>query len=347
MKPATERTDPVTGPVLVLLAILALFLTTAGVRLYDDRAGDPVTATAPASAEPADDAASDPSDPADPPADDDGGVAGGAPGDSVDTDALPRWRGERVFADDRMLVAYYGTAGTGALGVLGENRPEVAHQRLLREAATFDRPVRDVQPVYELIVSIADAYPGPDGDYSHDLERAAVEQYVAAARRQGALVILDIQTGRSDFLEIAQRWLWALRQPHVGLALDPEWRMGPGEVPGQVIGSVSAAEVNRVSAWLQDLTLRNDLPEKLFVLHQFRTDMLPDIERIEPRPGLAMVQHVDGFGTPSQKRATYHAVARPETFVMGFKLFYDEDIDRLDAGEVYRVRPRVRFVSFQ
>ncbi len=354
MRPATEREDPVTGPVLVLLVLLALFLATAGVRLHDERSADDASAaSAPtATADPTEPAATaDPTaapttDPTtDPPTGDDGTPRGG-PGDFVDA-TLPRWQAEPVFTDDNVLVAYYGTAGTGALGVLGEASPEVAHQRLLREAANFERPAREVQPVYELIVSIADAYPGPDGDYSHDLDRSAVEQYVAAARRQGALVILDIQTGRSDFLQIAKRWLWALRQPHVGLALDPEWRMGPGEVPGQVIGSVRAEEVNRVSAWLQDLTLRNDLPEKLFMLHQFRTDMLPDIERIEARPGLAMVQHVDGFGTPGQKRATYHAVARPGSFVMGFKLFYDEDIDRMTAGEVHRIRPRVRFVSFQ
>jgi hypothetical protein len=59
------------------------------------------------------------------------------------------------------------------------------------------------------------------------------------------------------------------------------------------------------------------------------------------------VQHVDGFGTPGQKRATYHAVARPRQFAMGFKLFYDEDVRRMGPAEVHRLRPHVRFVSFQ
>jgi hypothetical protein len=60
-----------------------------------------------------------------------------------------------------------------------------------------------------------------------------------------------------------------------------------------------------------------------------------------------MVQHVDGFGTPKQKLATYHAVARPRQFTMGFKLFYDEDVRRMGAPQVRTVRPPVRFVSFQ
>ena len=137
------------------------------------------------------------------------------------------------------------------------------------------------------------------------------------------------------------------KDPYVGLALDPEWRMGKRGVPGQQIGSVSAGEINRTSAWLRDLVRRNALPQKLFVLHQFRTDMVRDITAIKPRTGLVMVQHVDGFGTPGQKLATFRTVARPRQFRMGFKLFYDEDVRRMSAADVRRVRPKVRFVSFQ
>lgn len=264
----------------------------------------------------------------------------------VDT-APPRWRTERVLPEGGMLVAYYGTAGSGALGVLGETSPERAHARLQRAARPFARPGRPVRLVHELIVSIADAHPGRDGDFSHDIGRAAVRRYVDAARANGALLVLDIQTGRSDFLRIAKRWAWALAEPHVGLALDPEWRMARHQVPGRVIGSVRAAEVNRVSAWLSRLVVERDLPEKLLVLHQFRSSMLPDARRIVRRPGLQLVQHVDGFGTPQQKRATFAAVARPRRFAMGFKLFYDEDVRLMDAAAVHRIRPAVRFVSYQ
>lgn len=274
-------------------------------------------------------------------------VADGPVPAPVTTDATPRWRTERAIPRRGMLVAYYGTAGTGALGVLGERAPDRSHRRLARAAAAFERPGRPVRLVHELIVSIADAYPGRDGDYSHDISRDAVRRHVAAARRNGALLLLDIQTGRSDFLRIAKRWAWALAEPHVGLALDPEWRMRRGEVPGRVIGSVRAAEVNRVSAWLSRMVVRRDLPEKLFVLHQFRTDMLPDVQRIVGRDGLQLVQHVDGFGTPGQKLDTYRAVARPRTFAMGFKLFYDEDVQLMGPRAVHRVRPTVRFVSYQ
>ena len=175
--------------------------------------------------------------------------------------------------------------------------------------------------------------PGPTASYSHDIPRAEVERYVRAAHRNHALLLLDLQPGRSGFLETAKRWAWALRDPWVGLALDPEWRMGPHQVPAHTVGQVSAAEVNRTSAWLARLTRRADLPEKLFVLHQFRTDMVLGIDRVRDRADLAMVQHVDGYGTPQQKLATYHAVARPQQFTMGFKLFYDEDVRRMSARD--------------
>jgi hypothetical protein len=204
-----------------------------------------------------------------------------------------------------------------------------------------------VQVVYELIVTIVDRSPGRDGDYSHDIARAEVERYVRTAHRHGALVLLDIQPGRSDFLEVAKRWRWALKDPWVGLALDPEWRMGPNGVPGRRIGSVSAAEVNRVSAWLRDLVARNALPQKLFVLHQFRTDMIDRIGKIQPRRGLVTVQHVDGFGTRGEKMATYRAVQQADQFTMGMKIFYDEDRRRMGPAFVHAIRPRVRFVSYQ
>ena len=123
--------------------------------------------------------------------------------------------------------------------------------------------------------------------------------------------------------------------------------MGPRQVPAAPSARSARAEINRTSAWLSRLTRRGDLPEKLFVLHQFRVDMVEGIERVRAQRGLAMVQHVDGFGTPGQKLATYHAVARPRQFTMGFKLFYDEDVRRLQARAVQAIRPTVRFVSFQ
>jgi len=255
--------------------------------------------------------------------------------------------GKLIFGHHRFLVAYYGTAQTGSMGVLGRTDPETMQRRLMRAAAPFREPGEQIQPVYELIVTVADGSPGPDHDYSHDIPARYVRQYLRAAHRHHALLLLDLQTGRAPFPDVAKRWAWALEDPSVGLALDPEWRMGRHQVPAQVVGSVRAREVNQTSLWLSRLVEREGLPQKLFVLHQFRLSMLPDIGRIVHRPGLAMVQHTDGFGTRGEKLATYHAVARPQQFRQGFKLFYDWDIKRFTPAQVRRIAPRVNFVSYQ
>ena len=66
--------------------------------------------------------------------------------------------GRRLFPRYR-LIAYYGTAGTGSLGVLGE-RPPAATTRRLREVAERYRGGRpEIQITYELISTVADRSP--------------------------------------------------------------------------------------------------------------------------------------------------------------------------------------------
>ncbi|UUZ58739.1 hypothetical protein [Nocardioides sp. B-3] len=221
--------------------------------------------------------------------------------------------GKTIFGKKRFLTAFYGTAGTSSLGVLGENSPDGAFKRIKNMGRPFLQRGEQLMPVYELIVSVADGEgnPGLGDDYSHDIEEWLVQSYIDAAHRNGALLLLDIQPGRSDFLTPAKRWEWALQDPWVGLALDPEWRVGTTEIPGRVFGSVSAKEINRTAGWLATLTKANNLPEKLFVLHQFRAGQIPDIGKVRARTGLAMVQHVDGYGSPANKLATYDNVAKP------------------------------------
>ena len=91
-----------------------------------------------------------------------------------------------------------------------------------------------------------------------------------------------------------------LERPNVGLALDPEWALAPGQRPLKQIGSVSVAEVNSVINWLAALTARHHLPQKLLVLHQFRLSMIQGEQRLNTRhDDLAIVIHMDGQGTPA------------------------------------------------
>jgi hypothetical protein len=139
--------------------------------------------------------------------------------------------GGRTLFPRYRLVAYYGTAGTGSLGVLGEAPPTQTTKRLRAVAKRYRDAEHQVQIAYELISTVADASAGTDGDYSHFIDRSSVRTYVRAARRHKAYLVLDLQPGRSTFLSQARQLRWALKKPWVGLALDPEWRMGPGPRP--------------------------------------------------------------------------------------------------------------------
>ena len=273
-----------------------------------------------------------------------------APAPAQPAATLPGGR-TRVFEGNRFLVAHYGTAGTGALGVLGERSPDRAAAAVRRAGRPFRRPGRPVQAVFELIVTVVDARPGRDGDYSHDIKRADVRRYIRAAHAHGVLLLLDLQTGRSDFLTVAKRWEWALRDPYVGLALDPEWRLTKKQKHLVQIGSVTAAEINRTSQWLADLTREKALPQKIFVLHQFSLSMIKHRSQVDTsRPELATVIHVDGSGPQGAKKGTWRTLRRdaPPGVGWGWKNFVDEDDPMLNAQQTWRrVTPHPDLVTYQ
>ncbi len=134
----------------------------------------------------------------------------------------------------------------------------------------------------------------------------------------------------------------------MGLALDPEWRMRPGEVPGQVIGQVDATEINAVGEWLSRLVAARNLPDKLLLVHQFEDGMIERRSRLRAHRGVDLVLNADGFGTASAKAGTYRRVTRDRGgFGTGFKLFYVEDSGLMSPREVMRLRPRPDVVIYE
>jgi hypothetical protein len=259
--------------------------------------------------------------------------------------ALPRG-GRSIFPAHR-VVAYYGAPQSEELGALGIGTPASAARRLGRQARPYARPDRPVLPALELIAVIANRDAGQDGLYRARQPDAVIERYLRAARRARALLLLDVQPGASDFFtEVTRLERW-LREPDVGLALDPEWRVAPGEVPGEVIGHVDSREVNAVTAWLAQLTAAHDLPEKLVVIHQFTDDMVDDTT-LQARDGLQIVLNADGFGTQPVKKSKYDAFTRRAPgFEPGLKLFYEEDVGLMTPRQVLRLRPPPDFVVYE
>ena len=63
-------------------------------------------------------------------------------------------------------------------------------------------------------------------------------------------VVLDLQPGRANFLDQAKLYEPLLRLPHVGLALDPEWRLGPTSCRCSRSAAPRRREINSVYRWL-------------------------------------------------------------------------------------------------
>lgn len=256
-------------------------------------------------------------------------------------------RGGRTLFPRNRIVAYYGAPQSAELGALGIGTPDQAGRRLLRQMRLYRDRARGLLPAMELIAVVASHSPEPDNSYSQVQSDATVLQYLQAARRIKALLILDIQPGHGDFLELAQRFENFLREPDVGLALDPEWHT-PGRVPGTVIGSTDATTVNRVSRYLAGIVKRYKLPQKLLIVHQFTDAMIRSRSLLRRRHDVPIVLNVDGFGGRQNKISKYVAFTHPRTrFHSGFKLFYREDTNLMSPAEVLRLRPRPDVVIYE
>jgi hypothetical protein len=256
--------------------------------------------------------------------------------------------GGREILPAHRVVAFYGAPGAPRLGVLGTGPPERIAGALKRQSAAYRSAGKSVLPALELITTVATSSPGADGLYRARQPAAVVRRYLNAARRARELLILDLQPGRSDFLTEAQVYESFLREPDVSLALDPEWQLGPGQIPAQQIGATDAATINRTSAYLAGIVAAGRLPQKLLIVHQFTNDMIRQRDQIVPRAGLAITINVDGFGDAPNKIARYRALSdlRPGLY-QGFKLFYTQDLHLMTPGRVLRLRPRPSLIVYQ
>jgi hypothetical protein len=255
--------------------------------------------------------------------------------------------GRRLFPE-RRVVAFYGNPRDDELGVLGIGTPAHAARRLVAQAKPYDLKTRPVLPAMELISTVATAAPGDAGLYRDHIAFAKIRSYLTAARKIHALLILDIQPGRGEFGPEITRLATLLREPDVGLALDPEWHVGPDALPGKVIGSTDADVVNAAATYLARIVREHDLPEKLLIVHRFTDNMIARADRLRPVPGVQTVVNVDGFGSTAVKVAKYQTfVHTTPTMRRGLKLFYKEDVKTMSPKSVMALSPRPDVVVYE
>ncbi len=236
------------------------------------------------------------------------------------------------------------------MGVLGEYDMQTLYEKLQAQAAEYeaidDRPYK---LAFEVIASVAQQYEGLDGDYLAYIGEDLLQEYIDFTAANDMLLILDVQFGHRTVQQEIEAMEPYLKYPHVQLALDPEFAVGDGQVPGTVIGSIDATDVLYAQEALARISAENGLPPKLLIVHQFTDTSITNRDTITQVPGVQFVLEVDGFGTPEEKRGTFAWLTESEVFDFhGFKLWYNgQDDPIMSPAEVLALDPQPDLIIYQ
>jgi len=251
--------------------------------------------------------------------------------------------------EERRLVAFYGTPlgpGLGILGRYGVSETLTLLDDQIRDYHQID-PDAVILPGFHMVTTIADDYPGGDGDFNHRVPHIVIRPWIEAVRARGGSAILDIQPGLADLAYELDLIEPLLREPDVHLAVDPEFIVAPGEVPGQDLGRITGPQVNYVQARM-DQVARETGQRKMVVIHQFDDRMIDQKERILDYPLVDLVWDADGFGGPGSKIADYDQYSRETGFEYGgFKIFYRYDEPVMTPAQVLGLDPIPRLIIYQ
>lgn len=248
------------------------------------------------------------------------------------------------------ILTFYGFPGNPEMGILGKYDMDRLLKELRKQAAEYEEadPSHPVLLAFEVIASVAQKEPQADGSHLQDTPGEVLDEYATFTRDNGLLLILDVQIGyRTVENEIVGLEPW-LRQEHVHLALDPEFAMKDGQIPGDHIGSIDAKDVTFAQEWLVELAYKAGITPRLLIVHQFTESMIANKDQIVPVRGVQLIIDADGWGTPAEKLDTYDFVNRATHIEYhGVKLFYDQDVPLMSAEDIVNLDPSPLLVVYQ
>jgi hypothetical protein len=257
--------------------------------------------------------------------------------------------GDYLLPANRIL-SYYGFPTNELMGILGEYSKEDLLPLLQEQAAAYEvaDPSRPVKLAYEVIASVAQRDAGADGNYLEYTEPAWIQEYIDYTAANDLLLILDMQYGRNSTEQEIDAVEEYLVYPHVHLALDPEFHVADGEVPGEDLGQIDATDVDYALQRLAQLSADNGIPPKILIVHQFNVYSIANKEQIQEIDGVQFVLEVDGWGDPEMKQGTYDVIAGEVPFSFyGFKLWYQQDVPLMTPEEVLALVPAPDIVIYQ
>lgn len=246
------------------------------------------------------------------------------------------------YLANTQIVSYYGNPYTAQMGILGELDPPDLVSAVEARAEEYDalNGPRGVRPAMHIVYGTAQADPGREGLHLLYVDGATMREYIDLACENGMLVFIDLQVGRSTVEAEVEKVSDYLEMPNVHLAIDPEFAMPPGEIPGESIGTVDAADVNAAQQIVEGLIEERGLSDKIVMVHRFTEEMVTRPELIEAYPRVRLVMDMDGFGPAEIKRVKYGWYAEPWDY-KGIKLFFEHDPDLMTPSEVLELDPDV------
>lgn len=265
---------------------------------------------------------------------------------------MPPMRDEVILPCKR-IIAYYGNPLQKRMGVLGEYPKDEMLSRFRRQVAEWNEadPAHPVQPALHMVAIVAQGDPGTSGHYRTIMRDTVIEETYAWAKEAGAILIVDIQVGTDNIRNLLPRMEKFLLRPDVHLGIDPEFMMKDGSRPGAKIGTMDAADINYASEYLAKMVREHNLPPKVLVIHRFTDGMVTNVDKVELRPEVQLVLHMDGWGRPFLKRDTYrkHVQTEPLQYT-GFKLFYHHDTREdplMKPADLMRLWPKPLYIQYQ
>jgi len=255
----------------------------------------------------------------------------------------------------KRIVAYYGNLYSKNMGILGELPPKDLWTKLKGEIEKWEKAdtATPVQPAIHYIAVVAQGEPMKDKTYRMRMPAAQIDSALAIAKMGNAIVFLDVQVGLSSVEKEVPLLENYLKKPNVHLAIDPEFSMKNGGLPGEKIGTLDAKDINFCSDYLANLVRENHLSPKILVIHRFTQGMITNYRQIRLHPEVQIVINMDGWGAPQLKFDTYkrYIQSEPVQFT-GFKLFYKNDLKRpphrmLTPEELLQLQPQPIYIQYQ
>jgi hypothetical protein len=255
----------------------------------------------------------------------------------------------------KRIVAYYGNLYSKRMGILGEYPPKELWKRLNVEVKKWEEidPATPVQPAIHYIAVVGQGIPMKDGKYCKRMPVCQIDSAIAIAKMGNAIVFLDIQVAQSNVQHEVPLLEKYLKMPQVHLAIDPEFSMKDGSIPGHKIGNMDATDINFCSDYLAKLVRKYNLTPKIFIVHRFTQGMVKNFNNIVLHPEVQIVMNMDGWGEPVLKYSTYnrYIFKEPVQFT-GFKLFYKNDLKKaphrmLTPPELMKLKPQPIYIQYQ